>query len=287
MRRVTRPETWQQLLTLAPQWWLLALLPISICLCLHALGWSILLRALGVSLTWPDMFKIYFYSNLTRYLPGTFWYAASRTVLCQQKGGDVRLTAVSLGLEMLVAILSGITIFAAGALCKLWGLYGLLWTLGIGMAVGGGIKYFGTTYPPLMAEKITQWLPAKLVPYWQSLCRLNPLRLLEASVIFAGAWLIQGCSLFLLLNAWQPLPWTVIFYTTISYAAGWVLGVLTPFAPNGAGIREGILVLGLRSFASPPIILSASVALRLFTFIAEIGLALLFWMWELKNTPAA
>lgn len=53
---------------------------------LFVFGWELILKRLGVSLSFLKAIKIIFYSQIGKYLPGKIWVFVGRIYFCQQLG---------------------------------------------------------------------------------------------------------------------------------------------------------------------------------------------------------
>ena len=66
-----------------------------------------------------------------------------------------------------------------------------------------------------------------------------------------------------------------LLHITSLFALSWVIGFLTPWAPSGLGIREGLLYWLLQSFVTAPLAMVAAVATRLITILEDVFWAVL------------
>jgi uncharacterized membrane protein YbhN (UPF0104 family) len=70
---------------------------------------------------------------------------------------------------------------------------------------------------------------------------------------------------------------------TAAFAVGWVVGFVSPFAPGGVGVREGVIVGVLQGMAAGDALLAAALLSRLTTTIGEV----LCWIWAIADQAAA
>jgi len=225
---------------------------ILVVLLLAALGWSLVLRWLGVSLSLKRSFQIYYLSGLLRYLPGSLWYVAARAYLCQKRGISVTTFSQSLALEVSFIVLSGLAVASplgfvymdapfAAILC------GIAWLV-IALAV---------VRPSMVASPLTRFLALFRVKLPTAPASGHQLR--KVLAVYLSLWLIYGLAIFGIANVLEPLPLSAFPPIASAYALAWVVGFLVLYVPSGLGVREGALAFLLSPFISPS--LAALVAL--------------------------
>jgi hypothetical protein len=94
---------------------------------------------------------------------------------------------------------------------------------------------------------------------------------------YAVVWLLMGGSFALLANAITPLAASQWIAWVAVWAAAYTLGYLALLAPNGLGVREGVMVLLLGSLIAAPLPTIVALAARLWLAVGELlgaGIAL-------------
>jgi hypothetical protein len=206
--------------------------------------WRLTLRVWNATLPPGAAVRIWFVSNLGRYVPGKVWQIGAMGVMTHKEGVSAVAATSSSIMVNLVNIVSGcLLVFATGA-----GLLDEAAPAGKVMAVVlvvlavGGLFSVPTivTWLGRRAEKISGrplTFPASLTP------RVVALGMVGTTL----AWLLYGIAFQLfaqgvLGEAARGSSADYIAAYTVSY----LVGYLTLIAPGGLGVREAMLVIALR-----------------------------------------
>jgi hypothetical protein len=107
---------------------------------------------------------------------------------------------------------------------------------------------------------------------------------LDGLLLFVSAILliaVGGVSHFFLARTfYSSLPLSLIPAITSAFALAWTIGYLTPIAPSGLGIRDGILIALFSMWMPNPVAVVVALASRLLLVIEDVAWAvivLLFW----------
>lgn len=251
--------------TLHPNWWLVlgsaGWVALSYIVLIET--WRQIVVAWGGKLSYPTAARIWFISNLGRYIPGKVWQIGAMGALAEEAGVS-NVAAVGSALVVnIVNLLAGFLVVAVAGSRLLTG-YGP--TL-ISALVVFCVLVFGSPWllPPVVrfAARITgRSIPIPAIP---------PLAIVFAVAGCSLAWNLYGIAFHDLTvailggAAGRPSYYTAVF--TLSYLAGY----LTLFAPGGIGVRESTLVTllavaGLETGAAATAIVIAS---RLWMTVVE------------------
>jgi len=74
---------------------------------LVALGWSYILRVMGQRVPHPRVLRIYYLSELAKYIPGKIWTAVGRIIMLQKEDVPKVVTAASVGAMLIILAVSG------------------------------------------------------------------------------------------------------------------------------------------------------------------------------------
>lgn len=174
---------------------------------------------------WRNLLWIYSSTDVAKYMPGGIWSIVGRIIHYRNEGLDTNQISKALLLEnvgfIATAALYGLPV---GALLFSSHLSDWVW-LGVA-SVSCGILLI--TVFIWRSERVRGLMIASY-KLWPGL------------VAMTLAWTFMGTSFYLLLRV--PYSFANWGWTTGSYAAAFAGGMLAVFAPAGAGIREGILVL--------------------------------------------
>jgi uncharacterized membrane protein YbhN (UPF0104 family) len=94
-------------------------------------------------------------------------------------------------------------------------------------------------------------------------------------LFFALAGFVFSVTVALLEVGLHRIPLAILFFT---YAASWFAGFITPGAPAGVGVREGMMVLILSGYIGEPSSVAAAVFMRAITIVGDVLFFLLGWI---------
>ncbi|TET69770.1 MAG: hypothetical protein E3J56_09085, partial [Candidatus Aminicenantes bacterium] len=78
---------------------------------LMALGWNLILRMLGGRLGYKKALKIFFITDLGKYIPGKVWTLVGKVYLCAKEGIPIAKTSASVVIQPLIQVISGMLMF--------------------------------------------------------------------------------------------------------------------------------------------------------------------------------
>lgn len=229
--------------------------------------WREVLAGLGAPLPWRAGARVFFVSQLGKYVPGSVW----PTLLQMQAGrryGAARRTVLTGGLitvllNCCVGLLVGcalLPLYNAHALAHYW------WVL--------------LALPFLLALLHPRALTALLDRVF-ALVHRPPLgeRLPVRASLRAGAWAILswaalGAHLAVLCAALGSGGVSTFVLCTGAMGISVALGVLAIPVPAGAGVREAVLILALAPILAPGQALALAVASRVILILCDLALAL-------------
>jgi len=257
---------------LTPRWSWLALSSAIVLLAYAILveTWRRMVRAWDAELPWMDAARIWFISNLGRYLPGKVWQIGAMGVMAQEAGVSVVAATGSALVINLVNLLAGFgLVLVTGA--EFFEARGAALVLAV-LLVGGIVlaprlvPLFGTIAGRILRRPIE-------VP------RLPDRAVWLASVGCLAAWILYGVAFQVFVAAMLgSAPGRTSSYIA-AFTGSYLAGYIALFAPGGIGVREGSLIFALGRFglALPGAAGVISVSSRLWLTVLEVlpGLAFL------------
>lgn len=231
---------------------LLSLLFLSLSFFLQSFIWHLILKTLREDISFFALFEINIIASFLRYLPGGVGDQIGRYSMLSRKNMERKKIVVSISLLMGYTVISGVLLFIIVSPLPfpkfLSHKMALLFTIVIIFLV----LIFVVLLPKLISfitgEKETGINHYKIITFI-TLCLLF--------------WIIWGSAAFYTVMAFHPLPIARLPEVSSMGAISWVIGFLTPFAPNGAGIREVTLIYLLKTLVPYSIGVTASIFLRL------------------------
>ncbi|HEX7589225.1 MAG TPA: lysylphosphatidylglycerol synthase domain-containing protein [Anaerolineae bacterium] len=236
-------------------------------------AWRRILIALGERFGFAFGARVWFMSNLTRYVPGNIWQVATMMVMVEAKG-----------VSRTNALLSQV-IYTAIALGNA-GLLGLMFVVVRPEVLNGVLPVSIAEYAPWIAAFAFIALIVFLaLPQVNRLmiaitARLTHREIAAPAPTFArglvpplfslAMWLTNGLAFYLFVDSITPTPLVQLPAYIAMNAAAYLIGYASFITPSGLGFREGALALMLASFLPAPLAVALSLATRLWTTAGEI-----------------
>jgi uncharacterized membrane protein YbhN (UPF0104 family) len=266
-------DDWNQVkvtpFTLRPFPFILSTLIFAFSYFIQIWAWYLITLKLEIALSPSDTLKIWFYSQLGKYLPGKIWLFLSRFHFYESRGKSKKAISIALYLENVTIIMAAGLIFLAV----------LIFFREIGSSYswgrsGGVVLLFLLGFiflHPRVLQKILNWalIHFKREPVFLSISYSDVLWILFVCII---SWLIGGIGFYLFVDSVYPATPQYILFLTGALAISSTLGLIAIFAPSGLGVREGVLVYLLSLMMPPPIAVIISILTRIWMTLIEIGL---------------
>lgn len=228
-----------------------------------AFAWYVLIKRLGVRVSFRNALYIWVVSNTSRYIPGTIWQYVGRVELGQQIGIARKEGMLAVLYETLLIVVSGclISLF----IVDYWNIVGIKFYIII----------LGITIPfilihPVISDKVLMAF-ARLTKKEKFV--IIPLKIQDYILVLPLSFtnfLINGLALtFLAYTFTGNLEIEKLFLFSGIYALSWLAGYFSIFAPGGIGVTEVALAL-LLSFQFPfPLASAIAVIYRFLLVITE------------------
>ncbi len=238
----------------------------------NALSWRAVMRALGLRSTRREAARVFFVSQVGKYVPGSVWPVVAQAEFARDHGADrVRALVGSLGAMVVGVVTAGVfgavgtTVFVPGALATYW------WVLPVAVALGFVLV------PSVLRRIVARAM--RMRGREGEAPEIAGRDLVVAILWSAAMWLLLGLHAWVLLRSIAPGPSVSWPLATGVMALAWLAGFVVVFAPAGAGAREGAMVLLLAAVATPAQALALALASRVLMTLADaiafaVGLAL-------------
>ncbi len=241
-------------------------------------GWGKLVDQLsGEDLTYKQHLRVYASTNLSKRLPGAFWYIAGRVVQYERLAISPKITSLTSLIEYLLLIISGVTAslllfpFMVSSLNVGWPFLAL--SIGVGLAL----------IHPRVIQRILSWLrqPADIpLTYWH---------LLRSLSWYVVGWFLGGVMFYGIIRFLHPLPLSLLPSVVGFWGLSSSLGLLAFFSPSGLGIKEISLSVLLASHVPSPTAVSIAILARfvliLFEFLWTLAVVDLRWRAKIQESP--
>lgn len=210
--------------------------------------------------------RIWFLSNLARYVPGNVWSFVGAVELARREGAPRRSTLAVMALTQLlsvgVAVLAGLPVLIAER-DRLGGV------VGIGLAVlAAAVAAAVLARRPLLRLLRTRYPEVRgrdLVP--------APALAVRLTLGYALYWALTGLAFAVFVRGLYPLALGDVAVVVAAYAAAYAAGFLSLLTPAGLGVREGVLVAVLSGIMPAGAALVVAISSRLWMTLVEVACA--------------
>jgi hypothetical protein len=191
--------------------------------------WQRTVRAWGERLEFGEGARIWFISNLGRYIPGKVWQIGAMGVMAQRAGVSATAAVGSSLVVSIVNVLVGIAVaFAAGA----GNLGAPAWALPL--TIAAAVLTIATPWLLPMATRTASSLLRREIKAPQ----LPHSAIWIAAGGCAAAWILYGIAFRFLHISVLGATTGNAMHSTAAFTASYIAGFLFLFAPGGIGIRE-------------------------------------------------
>ncbi len=229
---------------------------------LIALGWNLILRVLGGRLTHKKAIKIFFITDLAKYIPGKVWVIVGKVYMCKEEGIPVAVTSTSVVIQPLIQVISGLLIFLLSL--PFWrktsdfvnNLYFLFFLIPIGLLF---------LHPTIMAKPLNFVLRKfKQKPIELKIKYRDILLIL---LLWCGLWVLTGIVYYFLIISVHPFSLSNLPVTVGIFA---IAGVSQFLTPSGIGVLEGMLTLLLGLYFPMPVAILVALLARAWKTVSEL-----------------
>ncbi|WP_241228106.1 lysylphosphatidylglycerol synthase domain-containing protein [Actinobaculum sp. 352] len=234
---------------------------------LTMLSWRVILNATGAPVDRVVARRIFFTSQVAKYLPGGVWNFVAAAEVGRDYAISRRRSVCALLISIIISIVTGMILAGLAVVFGPSGLLSRYWWIVVVVPAG-----IAVLLPPVLN---------RLVGLALRLMRREPLETdisWSATVRAAGwaflSWFVMGVQLWLMLtHVGMTANLSTFMLATGGYALGWTVGFLIFFVPAGVGVREVALGAVLATAAvSQGAILVVVLLSRVFTTLADIVL---------------
>jgi len=235
-----------------------------------AIAFQRLLVGMGERSRLRDALGILMVSQFTKYLPGNLAHHVGRVVMSRNTG----LAPGPVGIAILIE-LAGTALVAALIAAAFVVIHGSALPDAYGLA---RLSFNDVVLPALllgafvMALALAAW---KWPGHLRALMAPRPVDLAGALLCYALNFAVLGAIFFTILSQVAPQAGADYFFLTAAFATAWTIGVITPGAPGGLGVREAVLLALIAPVHGAEAVLTAALALRVVTTLTDVlGFAL-------------
>jgi glycosyltransferase 2 family protein len=261
-----RDEVTAALAQVSPAGFLLSTLAAVVAYFCPMLAWRRLLADLGSPLPLAPAARIFFLSQLGKYVPGSIWTVVAQVDLGRELQVPPRRSAAVALLALAVGLLGGVLTALVTLPFAMPELIGDYWWVLLAVPV-----LLGVLHPRVVA----MWtgLLSTLTRRAGGSVQVGYRAIAVALGWTALCWLMLGVQLYLLLPSEAAATPSAFLLCAGLYALAWCAGFLAFVAPAGAGVREAVLVVGLAPFVPAGGALVVALLSRVVATLADVILA--------------
>lgn len=252
---------------------LVSFIAFSVDLLLVVIVWSWLMDSMGQKLNLSTHFIYYTLSNITKRIPGTIWYIASRAQLYKSNQIDAKLTSVASGIEYAISTLSSVLV------CLLF-------------AIPIIIRYSYSPYlfilviligTVMIHPRVISWILGKLRV---EATTLDYRLIIKSLVAYIFIWILGGIVLFFIAKSIYTLQFSNLTYVIGAWSfIGFITSVLL-LSPSNLGITEvGLSLLLTNIMPSSIAVIIAIIGRILITIFEFVWASMSFFIhrWEITQ----
>lgn len=260
-------------------WWVLAAAALIFGgLYINMLSWRSVVFALGSPIGHAAAGRVFFTSQLAKYIPGGIWPIVASTRLGRAAGLSGALSAVSMSIALLIGVTVG-AVYSVGALYLSPAVRETYWWAPVILLACGVVALL----PPVLDRLIAV---ALRVVRREQMPRLRRGPFAAAILWSVLSWLLLGSALACLVASLVDVGALQVVLSIGSYAIAWVSGFVMVIAPAGAGVREVVLGLTLGTFVPAGSVLGIVVVDRLLMTFGDVAM-LIFTIRPRRRRGAA
>jgi uncharacterized membrane protein YbhN (UPF0104 family) len=207
--------------------------------------------------------RIWFLSNLARYVPGSVWSILGAVELARRDGAPRRSAASVVALTQLlnvgVALLAGLPVIVAE-----FARYGRPALAGLAVVVAGLVALWLARRPliRLLRRRYPDLTWRDVIPSGRLAVGLT--------LGYAVYWIVAGLAFGVFAAAVHPPAGDHLALTVAAFSAAYAIGFLSLLTPSGLGVREGVLVAVLAGVMPAGVAAVVAVLARLWMMAVEL-----------------
>jgi len=250
-------------------------------------SWHFALRSVGGQLRLAENSAILATTQFAKYIPGNVAHHAGRAAMTAQKGIKVERVALAMTIEiiLLIAICALLALPVVGGLAAVLSLdlmarpmqLGGIGIVVVALAVLGFVLLRSSRFAPRLEAAVLRIKTLKIS---------QPLNLIWTSLFVALGLVSATLSLVATDRDPTDFGWMQFAFVLSVFSAAFILGLITPGAPSGIGVREVVLMEGLAPVMDQNEAVAAALLFRVATFCGDLIIFLvgLVMLW-IQRTP--
>ncbi len=231
--------------------------------------WQRMLRHTGSKVSYLKLFKVWFFTDLAKYLPGKVWQFLGMIYMLEKHGVPKKNTFSTGVLAQSFSVISGlfISVIFLGP-----DLYHRFFSQKPGFMVAWVILSLSVLallcYPKVLEKALN--LGLRIVKKEKITLDIRGKDVIIYLLSYSLSWLLFGLAFLIFVKSMTNADFKMYPTMTGAYAFSLNIGFLAIFTPGGIGVREGVLVFLLSSFFPLPVSTLISLLSRLWMMTGEL-----------------
>lgn len=226
-------------------------------------------NALGYAVGPMTIHRVWFFSQIAKYIPGSLWQIAARTAFYLQQGVPLGIGSAATLWELVATIAGSLVIGTFSFMLgpdRYWLALGALLLVLLSVA-------FYMRWPWRLLVSLRICLARRMI---DALAQVNERTgmTLNLFLLSAGVWLIVGVGFYFLAHAFGVSSRLTVWNAIVIFNVAYSVGFLVIVAPSGLGVREVVLSLFLAPYF-PPLTLAAFILIARLWWISAEGINVL------------
>lgn len=209
---------------------------------------------LGYKVPFLTVWRIFYTTNLTKYLPGSVWAYPGRAYMYQESNVPVEQSFSAIFWEIVLNIVSAVivAVFSVRIVLDIIpasALIGVLLLLifgGIGVVVILQVFFHKDLRPAVFGPFIQRLQRPEL--------RLKSWQIANIVLLYLSCWVVSGLGFAQVVLAFSPTfepSWWIELPGV--YMLGWLAGYIVLIAPGGVGVRDAVVVVAMSTLIETPL----------------------------------
>ncbi|MGB8657340.1 MAG: lysylphosphatidylglycerol synthase domain-containing protein [Candidatus Zixiibacteriota bacterium] len=203
--------------------------------------WQRMLRHTGSSVSYFKLFKVWFFANLGKYVPGKVWQFLGMIYMLEKEGVPKRNSFSTGVLAQAFSVISGllISVIFLGA-----DLYSRFFSRNPGLMIAGVVLSLAVLvllcYPKVLERVLN--LGLGVLKKEKISLDISVKDVIIYILCYSLSWFLFGLAFLVFVNSMAKASFNTYLPLTGAFAFSLNVGFLAIFTPGGIGVREGILV---------------------------------------------
>jgi glycosyltransferase 2 family protein len=230
--------------------------------------WRRLLEEMDGQIAFKDAFRIWFFSNLTRYIPGNIWQPATMAVLGEREGIPKSKTILSQALFILLTLaLAGVSSLSLMPLDE---------RVRTPLIVLCACAVLFFSLPPVFRFLLD--LIARVMHFERIRTTPSVLRGLVPLFVAGAMWTAYGLSFYFFVRGLGVVGEPSWVTAIVVYAGAYLIGYVSFLTPSGMGVREGAMAFLLGAYLPASTAVAIALLARMLSIAGELVCVGIAWL---------